>query len=112
MRSNIEPLFPDGLQVPTLELPFAPGEEWVLTGGLHNDWNTGTPLGALDFAPNTDEPDCAVSIAWVLASAAGLVTRSNDGVLTLDLLDDNGNTTGWVLLYIHLPIRTGLRLVH
>ncbi len=98
----VEPLFPDGLQVPILELPFAPGEEWVLTGGLHNDWNTGTPLGALDFAPNTDEPDCAVSLAWVRASGAGIVTRSDDGVLNLDLIDDNGETTGWVLLYIHL----------
>ena len=99
---TVEPLFPDGLQVPTLELPFAPGEEWVLTGGLHNDWNTGTPLGALDFAPNTDEPDCEVSHAWVLASADGIVTRSEDGVLTIDLVDDAGNTTGWVLLYMHI----------
>ena len=58
---TIEPLFPDGLQAPILELPFAPGEEWALTGGLHNDWNTGTPLGALDFAPITGESHCAVS---------------------------------------------------
>jgi hypothetical protein len=99
---TVEPLFPDGLQIPTLELPFAPGEEWALTGGLHNDWNTGTPLGALDFAPITGEPHCAVSRAWVTASASGIVTRSENGVLQLALVDDAGKTTGWELLYLHI----------
>ncbi len=99
---TVEPLFPDGLQVPTLELPFAPGEEWALTGGLHNDWNTGTPLGALDFAPITGEPHCTVSSAWVTASAAGIVTRSENGVLQVALVDAVGKTTGWELLYLHV----------
>lgn len=99
---TVEPLFPEEIQIPTLELPFAPGEEWALTGGLHNDWNTGTPLGALDFAPITGEPPCVVSRAWVRASASGIVTRSENGVLQLALVDDAGKTTGWELLYLHV----------
>ena len=90
---------------PPLSLPFAPGERWVLTGGLHNDWNTGTPLGALDFAPVTGEPSCVVSSAWVQASASGVVTRSKDGVLQLALVDEAGDTTGWELLYIHVAAK-------
>ncbi len=102
---TIGPLFPEGIQPPILELPFSPGEEWVLTGGLHNDWNTGTPLGALDFAPNTDEPSCVVSRAWVQASASGIVVRSENGLLQLALVDDAGKTTGWDLIYLHLAAK-------
>ena len=99
---TIEPFFPDEMQIPTLELPFAPGEAWALTGGLHEDWNTGTPLGALDFAPITGEPPCVVSRSWVLASASGIVTRSENGALQLALMDEAGKTTGWELLYMHV----------
>jgi len=99
---SIEPLFPDAMSAPTLELPFAPGEAWALTGGLHNDWDVGTPFGALDFAPLTGEPPCTVSRAWVLAAAAGVVTRSAKGVLQLALVDGAGKTTGWDLLYMHI----------
>lgn len=99
---TIEPLFPDGLKIPTLELPFAPDEAWALTGGLHQDWNTGTPLGALDFAPITGELPCAISQSWVLASAPGIITRSEDGALRLSLVDERGNSTGWEILYMHI----------
>ncbi len=99
---SLGPLFPEDMQLPTLELPFAPGEAWALTGGLHSDWITGTPLGALDFAPVTGEPPCAVSRAWVRASAAGVVTRSERGLLQLALVDEAGKPTGWELLYMHV----------
>ena len=102
---TVEPIFPDGLLPPTLELPFAPGEDWALTGGLHIDWNTGTPAGALDFAPITGETHCAVSRAWVLASAAGVVTRSAEGVLQLALTGSDGSPTGWELLYLHVAAK-------
>ncbi len=99
------PLFPDGMQAPALELPFAAGEPWALTGGLHADWVTGTPLGALDFAPVTGEEPCAVSRAWVLASAAGIVTRAENGVVQLALEDAAGAPTGWELLYMHVAAK-------
>jgi LasA protease len=99
---TIEPFFPDAIQMPTLELPFAPGEPWALTGGLHEDWIVGTPLGALDFAPITGEAPCVVSRAWVLASASGTVTRSENGALQLALTDEAGKMTGWELFYMHV----------
>jgi hypothetical protein len=95
-------LFPGVIQIPDLELPFAQGEAWALTGGLHHTWTTGTPPGALDFAPITGEPPCAVSRAWVRASAAGIVTRSANGVLQIALVDAVGKSTGWELLYMHI----------
>ena len=69
---QVEPLLREDLQPPILELPFAPGEPWALTGGLHPDWNSGTPFGALDFAPITREAPCVVSRAWVRAAAPGV----------------------------------------
>jgi LasA protease len=96
------PLFPLGLAQPALELPFMPGEHWSLTSGPHITWTTGTPRGALDFAPITGEPACAVSTAWVTASAAGLVVRAERGILALDLDGDGQEATGWVLVYMHL----------
>ena len=95
-------MFSDNVEQPELELPFAAGEPWALTGGLHNDWNTGTPMGALDFAPITGEKACSVSSAWVRASADGIVSRVGDGVLTLSLVDENADPTGWELLYMHI----------
>ena len=98
----VEPLFPAGLQPPELELPFAEGEPWALTGGLHTDWNTGTPLGALDFAPITGEKPCVVSRAWVTASAPGVVIRSENGIVLVALEDELQQPTGWELLYLHI----------
>jgi LasA protease len=96
------PIFPLDLVQPVLELPFNPGEDWCLTSGPHIAWRTGTPRGALDFAPITGEPACAVSTSWVTASAPGLVVRSEAGIVTLDLDGDGLEQTGWVLLYMHV----------
>jgi len=98
----VEPLFPPGLQPPQLELPFAPGEAWAFTAGPHEDWNTGTPAGALDFAPITGQPPCAVSTAWARAAAPGVVISSSPGQVLLALDGGDGNPSGWVLLYLHL----------
>ncbi len=103
-RNNI-PVFTDKVSAPVLELPFAIGERWVLTGGLHNDWNTGTPLGALDFAPVTGEPACTVSQAWVLASAPGVIRRSENGLVSIELLEENDNPTGWSVVLMHIAER-------
>ena len=100
--SNLEPLFPAGVAQPAFELPFLPGEYWSLTSGPHITWTTGTPRGALDFAPITGEPACAVSVAWVTASAPGLVVRAERGIVALDLDGDGRESTGWVLIYMHI----------
>jgi LasA protease len=100
--ANAAPLFPPGLTQPLLELPFLPGERWSLTSGPHIAWTTGTPRGALDFAPVTGEPACAVSVAWVTASAPGRVVRAERGVVALDLDGDGLEATGWVLVYMHI----------
>jgi LasA protease len=108
------PLFPDGISQPALELPFAPGERWSLTAGPHPSWKTGSPPGALDLAPVTGEKQCAVSRAWVLASAGGLVVRSERNVVAIDLDGDGDEQTGWVIIYLHVAdqdrIPTGSRV--
>lgn len=98
----MEPIFPGALTVPTLELPFASGQEWALTGGLHVDWNSGTPSGALDFAPITGEPRCSTSRAWVLAAAPGEVVRSSENIVVIALEDQPSIKTGWELFYMHI----------
>jgi murein DD-endopeptidase MepM/ murein hydrolase activator NlpD len=96
------PLFPEGISQPALELPFARGERWSLTGGPHPSWKTGSPPGALDLAPVTGEKQCAVSGSWVLASASGLVVRSERNVVAIDLDGDGHEETGWVIIYMHI----------
>ncbi len=98
----VEPYLLSTDRQPELALPFAPGEAWSLTGGPHITWQTGTPRGALDFAPITGEPHCAVSTRWVTASAPGLVVRSGRGVVALDLDGDGDEGTGWVLVHMHI----------
>lgn len=100
--ARVEPIFPAGLSQPFLELPFSPGEHWSLTGGPHYSWNTGSPRGALDFAPVTGEPACAVSRAWVTASAPGTIVRSAHNVVVIDLDSDGHEQTGWAIVYLHI----------
>jgi LysM repeat protein/murein DD-endopeptidase MepM/ murein hydrolase activator NlpD len=99
---SVEPLFSGNLEPPLLELPFTPGEEWALTGGLHVDWNSGTPSGALDFAPLTGEPRCSTSRAWVLSAAPGVVVRSSENIVVIALEDEQMMKTGWQLFYMHI----------
>ncbi len=98
----VEPYFLTDTRQPDLVLPFAPGEAWSLTGGPHITWQTGTPRGAIDFAPVTGEAACAVSVRWATAAAAGLVVRSARGVVAIDLDGDGDEGTGWVLIYLHI----------
>jgi LasA protease len=95
-------LIPFDLERPELELPFLPGEGWSLTGGPHNAWNAGTPLGALDFSPIRAEEPCAVSAAWVTASASGVIVRARDNAVALDLDGDGYEGSGWVIVYYHI----------
>ena len=97
-----EPLLPDGLSQPALELPFRAGEPWSFSGGPHFSWNTGSPRGALDFSPVTGEATCAVSRAWATAAAPGVIARAANNVVALDLDGDGNEQTGWVLIYVHL----------
>jgi len=98
----VEPYLLAGTHQPELTLPFATGEYWSLTGGPHISWQTGTPRGAVDFAPIIDEAACAVSARWATAAAPGLVVRSERGVVALDLDGDGDEGTGWVLIYQHM----------
>ncbi len=110
--ASVEPLFPDGIAQPELALPFAAGERWSLTGGPHLSWKTGSPRGAVDFAPVTGEARCAVSQTWVTASASGRVVRSERNVVAVDLDGDGYEQTGWVIVYLHLAdlerVQTGV----
>jgi murein DD-endopeptidase MepM/ murein hydrolase activator NlpD len=103
--ASVGALLPAGLTQPEMTLPFRPGTDWSLTAGPHNAWNAGTPLGALDFAPVLIEERCAVSTAWVTASAPGVAVRARDNAVALDLDGDGDETTGWVIIYYHLAAR-------
>lgn len=96
---------PANLQQPPLALPFARGEVWYYTGGAHGGWGSGSAWGALDFAPPDERPAgtlCYTSLIPVRAVADGIVARSGDGVLILDLDYDGNEATGWTILYLHV----------
>jgi LasA protease len=101
----IEPLVLANLVQPALLLPFEAGETWSFTGGPHLAWDAGTPFGALDFAPPGEAQGCVESDAWVTAVANGVVTRTGDGEVILDLDGDGNEGTGWVILYMHIESR-------
>jgi len=90
------------LKQPPLVLPFEPGREWSFTGGPHSAWEHEGALAALDFAPATDSSGCVTTKKWLVAAAPGLVVRSGNGVVVLDLDGDGYEQTGWSLLYLHV----------
>ena len=95
-------LIPGNLQQPALALPFLPNRIWDFTGGPHSTWGNSLPLGALDFAPPAMEGGCAWSGEWVAAPAPGVITRSEEAMVELDLDSDGDPRTGWVLLFFHI----------
>ncbi len=97
-----EPLYPTDLTQPILELPYAPGQTWSLTGGPHSAWGPEGALAALDFAAPADEQGCTPSEEFVTASAPGQVVRAGFGIVMVDLDGDNKEQTGWDILYMHI----------
>ncbi len=102
---EVEPLFPATLTQPPLELPFRQGKFWSFTGGPHSAWGPDGARAALDFAPGTTETGCYNSDDWVSAMASGLVVRSGNGVVVVDLDGDGHEQTGWAILYLHIATK-------
>ena len=102
----VDPLVPAGIQQPELALPFPQQEVWFFTGGPHGGWGSGSAWAAVDFAPPDDltnvSSSCYLSDYWVTAVAPGVITRSNEGTVMLDLDGDRDETTGWSIMYLHI----------
>jgi LasA protease len=62
----------------------------------------------VDFAPPAEQSGCTTPnpINYAVAVADGLVVRSNDDGLVLDLDGDGDERTGWVIFYLHLAAST------
>ncbi len=101
-----QPLVPADLQQPSLSLPFSPEEVWFYTGGPHGAWGSGSAWSAVDFAPpdelSTITTACYTSGFAVRAIADGHIARSENGMVIQDLDEDFDETTGWVILYLHI----------
>ncbi len=96
------PLLPDGLEQPTLTLPWEKGVAWYYTGGPHGGWAGGSAWAALDFGPDKEKRGCYLSEQWVVAAADGTVVYSDFGGVLLDLDGDGDPGTGWVLVHWHV----------
>ena len=107
---QVEPLFPPDLAQPQLELPFLVGPIWSYTGGPHGAWERDGSWAAIDFAPASIVSGCYDSDAWVTASAAGKIVRSERNIVALDLDGDGFEQTGWVIVYLHIPALNRARL--
>jgi LasA protease len=101
----VEPLIPPDVTQPELALPWAEDETWYLTGGPHGAWASGSAWAAVDFAPPGEQMGCYVAEAWTRAMAPGVIARSGEGAVLLDLDGDGYEGTGWVIFYLHLANR-------
>ncbi len=98
---TLEPLVPEDLKQPAMQLPFEENVLWYFTGGPHMGWDDDSPAAALDFAP-TDAGSCNASGTWETAVADGVIARSGYGSVVLDLDGDGYEQTGWTVLYLHV----------
>jgi murein DD-endopeptidase MepM/ murein hydrolase activator NlpD len=99
---RIGALFPPSFSQPDLNLPFEMGSPWAFTSGPHGAWEHDGPLAALDFAPAASKTGCNDTPTWILAAAPGLVVRSGNGVVVVDLDGDGKEQTGWDVMYLHV----------
>lgn len=102
----VDPVVPAGLEQPEMQFPFPQGETWYFTGGPHGGWGNGSAWAAIDFAPpddlNTVSSACYVSQFYATAVAPGVIARTDEGTVILDLDGDGDETTGWTVLYLHM----------
>jgi LasA protease len=98
----VEPILPDDLEQPEMQLPFEDSALWSYTGGPHGGWNTGSAWAALDFAPPGEALGCFPSEAWVVASTPGEIVYSDHGAVIQDLDGDGIWQTGWSIFYMHI----------
>jgi len=99
---NVQVHIPGSLVQPEFRLPFTPGKTWAFTGGPHTGWGEGDPLAALDFAPPNLVGGCRPSEDNATAVAEGVIARTGDASVVLDLDGDGDERTGWVVFYLHL----------
>ncbi len=99
------PLVPDDLSQPELQLPFEVGRKWAFTGGPHGAFGDGSGWAALDFRPTGEPLGCVTSNEWITSVGDGLVLRSDEGEVIVDLDGDGYEQTGWVILYLHVESR-------
>jgi LasA protease len=96
------PHIPGSLTQPEFTMPFLPGLTWAYTGGPHTGFGEGDPLAAIDFAPGAMTSGCVSTEEFATAVAPGVVSRSNDAAVVLDLDGDGDERTGWVVFYFHI----------
>lgn len=105
---------PPDVEQPEMTFPFPSGETWFFTGGPHGGWGSGSAWAAIDFAPPDDLTDktsaCYISDYFATALAPGVVVRTDEGTVVLDLDTptspaDGDETTGWTVLYLHMAAR-------
>lgn len=99
---TIGPIFPPGLSQPEMSLPFERQSAWAFTSGPHGAWEHDGPMAAVDFAPGSAKSGCTDSLKWILSAAPGLVVRSGNGVVVVDMDGDGSEQTGWTILYLHV----------
>jgi LysM repeat protein len=101
-----DPVVPVGLEQPELTFPFPQGDPWFYTGGPHGGWGSGSAWAAIDFAPPDDinlvSSACYVSQFFATAVAPGVIARTDEGTVILDLDGDGDESTGWTVLYLHM----------
>ena len=100
--SPADPLLPERLIQPEMQLPWAIGETWFYSAGPHGGWGLGSAWAALDFLPPGAETGCYITPFWARAVASGVIVRSEYGLAVLDLDGDGNEGTGWTVLYLHL----------
>ncbi len=118
---SMDDLLPGNLTQPTMDWLMEKGTTWYFTSGPHSAWDTLSAWAALDFAP-PEQLGCQTSPSWVLAVADGIITRSWNGEVVLDLDGDGVEQTGWSVLYMHIAtedriavgavVRAGDRIGH
>ncbi len=99
---SIGTFFPPSLTQPDMILPFEPRITWSFTGGPHSAWGLDGPLAAIDFAPRTNKSGCVPTTTWILAMVSGLIVRSGNGVVMVDVDGDGSEQTGWNIMYLHV----------
>ncbi len=102
IAAEFEVFLPAELNQAEFSFPFDRKSNWNMKSGPHPVPGAESVNAGLEFTPPKVALGCGQNFSWILSASRGLVVRSEDGIVVIDVDRDGHEETGWSIVYFHV----------